>query len=487
MTLKINYIKKQNNKNANWAVVASKGAKISDFKGVFDSKISQKLIKFINNNKLDKKDNISALNLEFDKKIVLIILEEKKSKLEAEKLGAKFYDFCVSDKINDITIFGTKSCFEKTKLDLAQFIHGAELKSYQFNVYKTKKSKKNIALNILEVKNLINKNHKKKLDSILNGINLTKDLVSEPGNVLHPDEYAKRILQLKKLNLKVNIYDQKKLKKLGMNALLGVGQGSIRGSYLVTIEWKGDKSKSKPLAFIGKGVCFDTGGYSLKPARFMEDMTYDMAGSAAVVGLMKTLALRKAKVNAVGVVGLVENMVSGNAQRPGDIVKSYSGKTIEVLNTDAEGRLVLADALSFTEKKFKPELMVDLATLTGAIIVSLGSEYAGLFSNDDKLSKQLLEAGERVDEKLWRMPLHKNFDKLMDSKNADMQNINYVGGAGSTTAAQFLQRFILNKTPWAHLDIAGMAFSKYAGALNSGGATGYGVRLLNKFVEDNYE
>ena len=202
---------------------------------------------------------------------------------------------------------------------------------------------------------------------------------------------------------------------------------------------------------------------------------------------MKTLALRKSKINAVGVVGLVENMVSGNAQRPGDIVKSYSGQTIEVLNTDAEGRLVLADALTFTEEKFKPQFIIDLATLTGAIIVSLGSEYAGLFSNNDKLSKQLIDAGQSVEEKLWRMPLNKNFDKLINSKNADMQNINYVGGAGSTTAAQFLQRFIINKTPWAHLDIAGMAFSKYGGALNSGGATGYGVRLLNKLIEDNYE
>jgi leucyl aminopeptidase len=272
-----------------------------------------------------------------------------------------------------------------------------------------------------------------------------------------------------------------------MNALLGVGMGSVRGSYLVTMEWNGTKNNSKPMAFVGKGVTFDTGGYSLKPARFMEDMTYDMAGSAAVVGLMKSLALRKAKINAVGVVGLVENMVSGIAQRPGDIVKSYSGKTIEVLNTDAEGRLVLADALTFTEKKFKPKFIVDLATLTGAIIVCLGSEYAGLFSNDDKLSKQILEAGEKVEEKLWRMPLHKNYDKLMNSKNADVQNINYVGGAGSTTAAQFLQRFIINKTPWAHLDIAGMAFSKYGGALNSGGATGFGVRLLNQLIEENYE
>ncbi|MDC3024938.1 leucyl aminopeptidase [Candidatus Pelagibacter sp.] len=315
----------------------------------------------------------------------------------------------------------------------------------------------------------------------------TRDLVSEPGNILHPDEYAKRLLSLRKNGLKVNVYNEKELKKLGMNALLGVGQGSIRGSYLVTIEWKGLKNNSRPLAFIGKGVCFDTGGYSLKPAKFMEDMTYDMAGSAAVVGLMKNLAIRKAKINAIGVVGLVENMVSGNAQRPGDIVKSYSGKTIEILNTDAEGRLVLADAITFTEKKFKPKIMIDLATLTGAIIVSLGSEYAGLFSNNDNLSKQLLDVGEKVEEKLWRMPLHKNFDKLINSKNADMQNINYVGGAGSTTAAQFLQRFVLNNTPWAHLDIAGMAFSKYGGALNSGGATGFGVRLLNQLIEDHYE
>ena len=304
---------------------------------------------------------------------------------------------------------------------------------------------------------------------------------------MHPDEYAKRLNSLRKYGLKINIYDEKKLKKLGMNTLLGVGQGSIRGSYLVTMEWNGLKDKSKPLAFVGKGVCFDTGGISLKPAKFMEDMTYDMAGSAVVVGLMKSLALRKAKINAVGVVGLVENMPGGNAQRPGDIVKSYSGKTVEILNTDAEGRLVLADALTYTEEKFKPKFIVDLATLTGAIIVSLGSEYAGLFSNDDKLSKQLIDAGENVEEKVWRMPLNKNFDKLIDSKNADMQNINYVGGAGSTTAAQFLQRFILHKTPWAHLDIAGMAFSKYGGALNSGGATGYGVRLLNKLIEDNYE
>ena len=245
--------------------------------------------------------------------------------------------------------------------------------------------------------------------------------------------------------------------------------------------------KKKPLTFVGKGVCFDTGGISLKPAKFMEEMKYDMAGSAVVVGLLKSLAIRKAKVNAVGVVGLVENMPGGNAQRPGDIVKSYSGKTIEVLNTDAEGRLVLADALSFTERKFKPEFIIDLATLTGAIIISLGEEYAGLFSNDDRLSEKIFESSKTVNEKVWRLPLHINYDKLINSSIADVQNINYSGGAGSITAAQFLQRFILNKTPWAHLDIAGMAFSKKAANLNSGGATGFGVRLLNNLVKENYE
>ena len=350
----------------------------------------------------------------------------------------------------------------------------------------TKKNSDIINLNIIS-KNKINLKLINHLNAIERGINFTKDLVSEPGNVLNPDEYAKRLTKLKKIGLKVTVYNTNKLKKMKCNALLGVGQGSSRGSYIVTLEWRGNKNQKKPLAFVGKGVCFDTGGISLKPARFMEDMTYDMAGSAVVVGLLKSLALRKAKVNAVGVVGLVENMVSGNAQRPGDIVKSYSGKTIEVLNTDAEGRLVLADAITFTEKKFKPSFIIDLATLTGAIVVALGSEYAGLFSNNDNLSKQLFDAGDKVEEKVWRLPLHENYDKLMNSKNADMQNINYVGGAGSTTAAQFLQRFIINKTPWAHLDIAGMAFSKYAGSLNSSGATGYGVRLLDKFVEDNYE
>ncbi len=459
---------------------------IKNGKSIFSKSQVQYIEKTLKNKKKSKKGFIS-FNINEKNTLILISLKNNLKSFDVESLGASFYDFAKKNSFNNISII-TDSVKNKPGRDfIGRFIHGLKLKSYEFNIYKSKKNDNNITINLVGKQSSLSNKNKSKFKALEEGINFTKDLVSEPGNILHPDEYTKRLLKLKKIGLKVTVYNEKKLKKLGCNALLGVGQGSIRGSYLVTIEWRGNRSKLKPLAFVGKGVCFDTGGYSLKPARFMEDMTYDMAGSAAVVGLMKTLALRKAKINAVGVVGLVENMVSGNAQRPGDIVKSYSGKTIEVLNTDAEGRLVLADALTFTEKKFKPKFMVDLATLTGAIIVSLGSEYAGLFSNDDKLSKQLLEAGEKVDEKLWRMPLHKNFDKLINSKNADMQNINYVGGAGSTTAAQFLQRFILNKTPWAHLDIAGMAFSKYGGALNSGGATGYGVRLLNKLVEENYE
>tara|TARA_X000000950_G_scaffold273594_1_gene357567 strand:- start:718 stop:2115 length:1398 start_codon:yes stop_codon:yes gene_type:complete len=433
----------------------------------------------------DLKKNLFVFEINSKKKIVLISIKNNLKTSDIENLGAEFYGRTDNEKNSEYFILS-----ESIKSDnnfLGYFLHGLKLKSYKFSKYKSKKEKKYIILNIIGNKNKPSTQNQLKFKALEEGIFYARDLVSEPGNILHPDEYAKRLGALKKDGLKVNIFDQKKLKKLGMHSLLGVGMGSVRGSYLVTIEWNGANKNSKPLAFVGKGVTFDTGGYSLKPAKFMEDMTYDMAGSAAVVGLMKNLALRKAKINAVGVVGLVENMVSGVAQRPGDIVKSYSGKTIEVLNTDAEGRLVLADAITYTEKKFKPKFIIDLATLTGAIIVSLGSEYAGLFSNDDKLSKQILNAGEKVEEKLWRMPLHKNYDKLINSKNADMQNINYVGGAGSTTAAQFLQRFILNKTPWAHLDIAGMAFSKYGGSLNSSGATGFGVRLLNELIEENYE
>ena len=489
MSIKVSFKKNiVENKIKNYVLFSDEKFKVLGLSKTSLSKDTSIINKIIANNVLREK-NCFSFNLNPNQKVIVVKLKNSFASLEIEKLGAEFYNYIKENQITNSTLLenNLKEFLKTNKNFIDQFVHGVKLKSYDFDKYKSKKKNRLFEIDILYKSNPLELNKNKKFHSLIEGINFTKDLVSEPGNVLHPDEYAKRLIQLRKIGLKVNVFDKKKLKALGMNALLGVGQGSIRGSYLVTLEWNGSKSKKKPLAFVGKGVCFDTGGISLKPAKFMEDMTYDMAGSAVVVGLMKNLALRKAKINAVGVVGLVENMPGGNAQRPGDIVKSYSGKTIEVLNTDAEGRLVLADALTYTERKFKPEFIIDLATLTGAIIVSLGSEYAGLFSNNDKLSKQIFESGKKVDEKVWRMPLHKNYDKLMDSKNADMQNINYVGGAGSTTAAQFLQRFILNKTPWAHLDIAGMAFSKYGGALNSGGATGYGVRLLNKLIEDNYE
>ena len=485
MSIKINYSKNTLKKpSSNLVLFCDEKFSINKLKKNLSSPEYSYISDLLKNS--DLKKNIFVFELNAKRKIVLISIKNNLRTAEIEKLGGELHGRINYGKNSEYFI-DSDTAISKKKNFISHFLHGLKLKSYEFDKYKSKKTKRLISIFVLGKKNKPSLQTQIKFKALEEGTFYARDLVSEPGNVLHPDEYAKRLNSLRKDGLKINVYDEKKLKKMGMYALLGVGQGSIRGSYLVTMEWNGAKNKSKPLAFVGKGVCFDTGGYSLKPARFMEDMTYDMAGSATVVGLMKNFALRKAKINAVGVVGLVENMVSGNAQRPGDIVKSYSGKTIEILNTDAEGRLVLADALTFTEKKFKPKFIVDLATLTGAIIVCLGSEYAGLFSNDDKLSEQIFHAGNEVEEKVWRMPLHKNYDKLMNSKNADVQNINYVGGAGSTTAAQFLQRFILNKTPWAHLDIAGMAFSKYGGALNSAGATGFGVRLLNQLVEENYE
>ena len=442
----------------------------------------------------EKDEDISSFDISDQQKCFIIKVKNKYESYAPQENGGTFFSYLKKFKdINKVDLYADSLKFDKEKLAtfFSEFIFGFNLKRYTFDKYKTLKKDnidKKITLNIITSnKEKIEKKYKY-YDSIKEGVFLTRDLVSEPPNVLNPKAYAQVIKKLSKLGLNIKIYNEKEMKKLGLNALVGVGQGSVNESYLVTIEWYGNKkSNQKPLAFVGKGVCFDTGGISLKPARFMEEMKYDMAGSAVVVGLLKSFALRKAKINAVGVVGLVENMPGGNAQRPGDIVKSYSGKTIEVLNTDAEGRLVLADALTFVEKKYKPKFIIDLATLTGAIIVSLGEEYAGLFSNNDELSKNIFSASKNVNEKVWRLPLHKNYDKLMDSKIADVQNINYSGGAGSITAAQFLQRFIINKTPWAHLDIAGMAFSKKAANLNPGGATGFGVRLLNNLVKEYYE
>jgi leucyl aminopeptidase len=378
----------------------------------------------------------------------------------------------------------------------ADLAYGALLRSYSFTKYQTRKSQDDNAENDVRDGLATLTVHCAKPEAaakafasrkaLAEGVFLARDLVNEPANVLGPVEFAERLKELGRAGLSVEVLDEDQLAALKMNALLAVGQGSNRPSRVVVIQWNGSKSKrGKPLCFVGKGVCFDTGGISMKPAAGMEDMKGDMGGAACVAGLMLALAGRKAQVNAVGLVGLTENMPSGTAQRPGDIVTSMSGQTIEVLNTDAEGRLVLADVLWYAQERFKPKLIVDLATLTGAIIVALGKEYAGLFSNDDKLASALQAAGEATGEKVWRMPLAKAYDKLIDSKTADMKNIGGRHG-GAITAAQFLQRFVKD-TDWAHIDVAGTAFDSAKNEINQSWGSGWGVRLLDRFVADNHE
>jgi leucyl aminopeptidase len=367
---------------------------------------------------------------------------------------------------------------------------GARLRAYTFDLYKTKRKDSEERPKKVEVRfACANPAAAEKawlrVTAIADGVVLARDLINEPANVLYPAELARRASSLAKLGVGVEVLDVAAMRKLGMGALLGVGQGSVHESKLVVMRWNGGKRGADPIAFIGKGVCFDTGGISIKPAQGMEEMKGDMAGAACVVGLIHALAARKAKVNAVGAIGLVENMPDGKSYRPGDILKTMSGQTIEIINTDAEGRLVLADVLHYVRKRFKPKFMINLATLTGAIIVALGQEYAGMFSNDDKLVERLTKAGEATGERVWRMPLGPEYDKLIDSKFADMKN---TGGrwAGSITAAQLLHRFV-DKTPWAHLDIAGTALSSPQTDINKSWSSGWGVRLLDRLVGDYYE
>jgi leucyl aminopeptidase len=373
---------------------------------------------------------------------------------------------------------------------VADIALGVRLRAYEFERYKTKRRDDVqqagevkvtvVAGNVAGVKKAF-----AACEAVAEGVLIARDLVNEPANVLTPEEFAHRAGRLKKLGVAVEILDPAQMKKLGMNALLGVGQGSQHEAFTVIMRWNGGKRAVAPVAFIGKGVCFDTGGISIKPAAGMEDMKGDMAGAACVVGLMHALAGRKAKVNAVGAIGLVENMPGGRAQRPGDIVVTMSGQTIEIINTDAEGRLVLSDVLHYVNKRFKPKIMIDLATLTGAIVVALGQEYAGLFANDDKLAERLTQAGRATGERVWRMPLGPEYDKMIDSKFADMKN---TGGrhGGAITAAQLLQRFV-DKTPWAHLDIAGTGTGSPQTDINRSWGSGFGVRLLNALVVEHYE
>ena len=368
---------------------------------------------------------------------------------------------------------------------------GALLRSYRFDKYRTKepdeKKPSLIAVTIASADHQSAAGEFEDIEKIADGVFFTRNLVSEPPNILYPESFAKEIEKLSADGLDIEILGEAEMDKLGMEALLGVGQGSIRESKLAIMRWNGSpNSDEPPVAFVGKGVTFDTGGISIKPAEGMWDMKWDMGGAGIVAGAMKVLALRKAKANVVGVVGLVENMPSGGAQRPSDVVTSMSGQTIEVLNTDAEGRLVLADALWYTQDRFKPKVMIDLATLTGAMIVALGwNQFAGFFTDDDDLAAALEQAGKSSGDRVWRLPLSKEYDEMIDTPVADVKNI---GGrwAGSITAAQFLKRFT-NKVPWAHLDVAGMAWGQKDHPLYEKGATGYGVRLLDRLVRENYE
>jgi leucyl aminopeptidase len=372
----------------------------------------------------------------------------------------------------------------------AAIASGIRLRAYKFDRYKTKKKdgenesvRAEVSIAVDDVaagrKAFAPDSH------TVDGVIIARELVNEPPNVLYPEEFARRASQLRKVGVDIEVLDVKAMTKLGMGALLGVAQGSARPGRVVVMRWNGGKRSDQPVAFVGKGVCFDTGGISIKPAGSMEDMKGDMGGAACVVGLMHALAARKAKVNAVGAIGLVENMPDGNAQRPGDIVTSMSGQTIEIINTDAEGRLVLADVLWYVAKKFKPKFMIDLATLTGAIMVALGTEHAGLFSNNDELAERLTKVGLETGERVWRMPLGPEYDKLIDSQFADVKNAGVRNG-GSITAAQFLQRFVDN-TPWAHLDIAGTAMGAPKTDINHSWGSGYGVRLLERLVSEYYE
>ena len=367
----------------------------------------------------------------------------------------------------------------------------AALRGWRYDRYRTKlKEKQKATLTTVTIVGAgaeAGKRFAERYAGVIDGVALTRELVTEPANIIYPETFVERVQEsVKGLGLEIQVLGRDEMAKLGMGALLGVAQGSVREPKLLVMKWNGGKAGDTPVAFIGKGVTFDTGGISIKPAQNMEMMKWDMGGAGAVVGAMKALAARKAKANVVGVCGLVENMPGGNAQRPGDVVTSMSGQTVEVINTDAEGRLVLCDAMTWTQRTFKPKVMIDLATLTGAMVITLGHEYAGLFSNDEKLAAKLIKAAEESSDKLWRQPLAEAYDRLIDSQIADMKNVG-PREAGSITAAQFLKRYVDNGVAWAHLDIAGMAWSDKAKPTYDKGATGYGVRLLDQYIADTVE
>ena len=368
---------------------------------------------------------------------------------------------------------------------------GAALRSWRYDRYRTRLKDKQkptlTSITIVGGGEGAQKRYEDRYAAVVEGVSLTRELVTEPANIIYPETFVERVeASIEGSGLEMQVLGRDEMEKLGMGALLGVAQGSVREPKLLVLKWSGGKTGEAPIAFIGKGVTFDTGGISIKPALGMESMKWDMGGAGAVAGAMKALALRKAKANVVGVCGLVENMPDGNAQRPGDVVTTMSGQTVEVINTDAEGRLVLGDVITWAQKNFQPKIMIDLATLTGAMVVTFGHEYAGIFSNDDKLAANLIKAADESGDKLWRQPLAEAYDRMIDSPIADMKNVG-PREAGSITAAQFIKRFVDDGVAWAHLDIAGMAWSDKASATYDKGATGYGVRLLDQYIADTAE
>ena len=455
--------------------------------------VEKNLIEKIEKLNKSKKSFTELFSVSEGKQIKKILISKIKSesKSDIEALAGRILNQLERHNIERVSVVFE---LDSTRKDLLESIkaltYGFLMKDYRFEKYKTI-TKKDFKIESLSFVFEATQSEKRVLEShiqMVKGIYLTRDLVSEPANELYPEKFVQLCNVLNKVGIKSEILNEKQIKKLGMNALMGVAQGSVKPPRVLVMKWNGKKDKNfaNPLSFIGKGVTFDTGGISIKPSGGMEDMKWDMGGAAVVAGLMYTLAIRKSKANVVGVVGLVENMPDGNAQRPGDIVKSMSGQTIEVLNTDAEGRLVLADVITYVRKKYKPSLMIDLATLTGAIIVALGDRYAGLFSNSDSLAKKIQKSSISTQELVWRLPMDSKFDKLLDCSVADMKNITGTRGAGSITAAQFIKRFV-GEVDWAHLDIAGVTWSKRGTDYSRPGGTGFGVRLLDNFVKENYE
>ncbi len=497
MALKVRFAAEKLQKSGTLVLLIAEGGKWGTFTKAVDKETGGQLTRAAKSadftGKRDKSVEITAPQNTDLKKIILFGVGEtaKLDSYQCELIGGAIAGKMSDSKTSSASIASdlVGKC-DLSPADVAAYVgSGACLRTYDFVQYKTKdvtaKKDKFSSLSVLTSAATTARKAYADLEAIAAGVHMARDLVNEPANVLTPPEFAARAKALTKLGVKVQVLSEKQMEKLGMGSLLSVGHGSNYPSSLAIMQWEGGPKTQKPIAFVGKGVTFDTGGISLKPGANMWDMKGDMGGAACVTGLMAAIAGRKAKANVVGVIGLVENMPDAAATRPGDVVTSMSGQTIAVLNTDAEGRLVLADALWYTQKKFKPQFMINLATLTGAILVALGSEYAGLFSNNDELSERLHELGNKTGEKVWRLPLAKEYDKLIDSDIADMKNI---GGrfAGSITAGQFLQRHV-NDTPWAHLDIAGTAMGSPKTAINTSWSSGWGVRLLDRLVAEHYE